>query len=104
MPRRKKDEDFNTQIHAMYERISAGESSHDDEPKAEPAPSPESEKTQKPEKVFDPQTEPAKWLGQRGGKKGGKARTDSMTPEQRKELAKKAAAARWVKPDKTPIS
>lgn len=34
-------------------------------------------------------------LGRRGGLKGGKARAESLTPEQRKESAKKAAAARW---------
>jgi hypothetical protein len=37
-------------------------------------------------------------LGRRGGLKGGKARAASMTPEQRREAAKKAAAARWAKP------
>jgi hypothetical protein len=31
------------------------------------------------------------------GKKGGKSRTDSMTPEARKRLARKAARARWKK-------
>jgi hypothetical protein len=31
------------------------------------------------------------------GKKGGKARADSMTPEQRSEIAKAAAAKRWNK-------
>jgi hypothetical protein len=36
-------------------------------------------------------------MGRRGGLKGGPARTASMTPEERKELAKKAAAARWGK-------
>jgi hypothetical protein len=34
-------------------------------------------------------------LGRKGGLKGGKARAESMTAEQRKEAAKKAAAARW---------
>jgi hypothetical protein len=34
-------------------------------------------------------------LGRKGGLKGGKARAASMTPEQRSEAAKKAAAARW---------
>lgn len=38
-------------------------------------------------------------LGRRGGKKGGKARAASLTPEQRREIAKKAARARWTKPD-----
>lgn len=36
-------------------------------------------------------------LGRRGGKKGGKARADSMTPEERSEAARKAAEARWRK-------
>lgn len=36
-------------------------------------------------------------LGRKGGLKGGKARAASMTPEQRSEAAKKAAAARWSK-------
>ncbi len=34
-------------------------------------------------------------LGRLGGKKGGKARAESMTPERRSEIAKKAAAKRW---------
>jgi hypothetical protein len=33
--------------------------------------------------------------GLTGGSAGGKKRTSSMTPAQRKELAKKAAFARW---------
>lgn len=35
-------------------------------------------------------------LGRRGGKKGGKARAAKMTPEERREAARKAAAARWA--------
>ena len=34
-------------------------------------------------------------LGRLGGKKGGKARAESLTAKRRKEIAKKAAAARW---------
>jgi hypothetical protein len=34
-------------------------------------------------------------LGRRGGLKGGKARAEKLTAKQRKEIAKKAAAARW---------
>ncbi len=30
-----------------------------------------------------------------GGLKGGSARSQTLTPEQRSEIAKKAAAARW---------
>jgi hypothetical protein len=36
-------------------------------------------------------------LGRKGGLKGGKARAESMTPEQRKEAAQRAAQARWHK-------
>lgn len=36
-------------------------------------------------------------LGRLGGLKGGKARANKLTPEQRKEIAKKAAQARWGK-------
>lgn len=36
-------------------------------------------------------------LGHLGGLKGGKARAAKMTPEERKEIAKKAAEARWGK-------
>jgi hypothetical protein len=36
-------------------------------------------------------------LGRLGGIKGGKARASKLTPEQRKEIAKKAAQARWAK-------
>jgi hypothetical protein len=34
-------------------------------------------------------------LGRLGGLKGGKARAESLTPAQRKEIAKKAADTRW---------
>ena len=37
-------------------------------------------------------------LGRRGGLKGGKARAEKLTPDQRSEAARKAAAARWAKP------
>ena len=37
-------------------------------------------------------------LGRRGGLRGGKARAERMTPEERTEAAKKAARARWAKP------
>lgn len=36
-------------------------------------------------------------LGRRGGLKGGKARASKMTPEERSEAARKAAAARWAR-------
>lgn len=34
-------------------------------------------------------------LGRKGGLKGGRARADALTPEERSEIAKRAAAARW---------
>ncbi|HEV2887896.1 MAG TPA: hypothetical protein VGX49_13365 [Jatrophihabitans sp.] len=34
-------------------------------------------------------------LGRRGGLKGGKARAAKLTPEQRAEIARKAARSRW---------
>jgi hypothetical protein len=36
-------------------------------------------------------------LGRRGGQKGGKARAQNMTAEQRKNAASRAANARWGK-------
>lgn len=43
-------------------------------------------------KTFD-----AKALGHLGGIKGGHARANKLTSEQRKEIAQKAAKARWSK-------
>ena len=36
-------------------------------------------------------------LGRMGGLKGGKARAESLSPNQRKRIARKAALARWRK-------
>lgn len=36
-------------------------------------------------------------LGRLGGQKGGKARASKLTPERRKEIARKAAQTRWSK-------
>lgn len=35
--------------------------------------------------------------GARGGKKGGRARADALSPERRSEIARNAAEARWAK-------
>lgn len=45
-----------------------------------------------PEDTRDPA---AVALGGRGGLKGGRARADKLTAEQRSEIARKAASARW---------
>jgi hypothetical protein len=37
-----------------------------------------------------------KALVHKGGLRGGKARAEKLTPEQRREIAKKAALARWA--------
>lgn len=41
--------------------------------------------------------DPSKAHHSAGGKKGGAARAAKLTPEQRSEIAKKAAAKRWSK-------
>jgi hypothetical protein len=53
----------------------------------EPAPA-----EREPENGKDPA---AVALGRKGGLKGGKARAAKMTPQERSEAARKAAAARW---------
>ena len=50
-------------------------------------------------KLVDGKNPYAVILGRRGGLKGGKARAAKLTPEQRTEIAKKAAAKRWGKKD-----
>jgi hypothetical protein len=59
----------------------------------------ENESTSQPEPIKPkPEKDPAAVsLGRRGGLKGGKARAASLTAEQRAEIARKAAAARWNK-------
>jgi hypothetical protein len=46
----------------------------------------------KPEREKNPA---AVELGRKGGLKGGKARAEKLTPEQRSEIARKAARSRW---------
>lgn len=47
--------------------------------------------------VFEGKNPYAVALGRLGGLKGGKARMEKLTPEQRKEIAQKAARKRWAK-------
>jgi hypothetical protein len=42
---------------------------------------------------------PRAQTGRRGGAKGGRARAERLTPEQRSEIARKAAEARWGPPN-----
>lgn len=48
---------------------------------------------------FDP-SQAASMLSALGASKGGKARAEALTPEQRNEIAQKAANARWKKKEK----
>jgi hypothetical protein len=43
-------------------------------------------------------------LGRKGGLKGGKARAAKLTPEERRNAAKKAAEARWAHKAEPPLS
>ena len=45
----------------------------------------------------------AKMLGRLGGLKGGKARAAKLSPERRREIAKKAIDARWAKVKETKL-
>ena len=54
--------------------------------------------TEEPTKKPTPEKNPAAVaLGRLGGLKGGKARAKKLTPEQRTEIARIAAVARWKK-------
>lgn len=44
---------------------------------------------------IDDDADPSKDHHREGGKKGGAARAAKLTPEERSEIAKKAAAKRW---------
>jgi len=50
----------------------------------------------KPEPPEDTRDPAAVALGRKGGLKGGPARADKLTPNQRSEIARKAATARWT--------
>ena len=46
--------------------------------------------------IEDTGADPTKTHHSRGGKKGGAARAAALTPKQRSEIARKAAAKRWT--------
>ena len=50
-----------------------------------------------PEEERSPESRAAALLGRKGGIRGGKARAESLSPRRRKQIAKKAAQARWAK-------
>lgn len=48
-----------------------------------------------PEEPTPEKNQAAVELGRLGGLKGGKARAEKLTPEERSEIARRAAQARW---------
>jgi len=54
-----------------------------------------SEDDEEPDAPDDGKDPAAVALGRKGGLKGGKARAEKLSAERRREIAKKAAAARW---------
>jgi hypothetical protein len=48
-----------------------------------------------PDDPYEGKNPAAVELGRQGGLKGGRARAEKLTAEERSEIAKKAAAARW---------
>lgn len=58
----------------------------------------EEREEEQPDKPDDGKNPAAVALGRLGGKKGGKARAEKLTAEERSIIAKKAASARWSKP------
>jgi hypothetical protein len=48
--------------------------------------------------VVDPPESAKAQAGRKGGTRGGASRAKALTPEQRSEIARKAASARWKKP------
>ena len=81
--RKKKDHDFTVNAFRIVQEAT-GEA--------------EEEQAPEPEPDIGDKNPHAVALGRLGGKKGGKARAEKLTPEQRQEIARKAARARWGKP------
>ena len=79
MPKRKKQEhDFSIIAHRVVQEATGEDEADEDESSpSEP---------EKPDYAA---------LGRAGGKKGGKARAEKLTPEQRSAIARQAANARW---------
>lgn len=77
MPKRKRPRDLN-QLAKFIVDVSTGEA-------------------ELPECQPDGKNPAAVELGKLGGQKGGQARAKKLTPEQRQEIARRAAQARWKK-------
>ena len=82
MARKKKDHDFSVTAFRVVQEATG---------QIEP------ESTKAETELIEGKNPHAVALGRLGGLKGGKARFEKLTPEQRKEIAQKAAHARWAK-------
>jgi hypothetical protein len=80
--RKKKDSDFATIAYRVVQKATAEPTTDEERPGV-------------PEPAANDLHASAVSLGRAGGLKGGKARAAKLTPERRKEIAKKAAAQRW---------
>jgi len=87
MPERSSKKDFNELAFSIVQRAT-GEK-----------PAPEQEETPLTDALdnADLRKEIMREMGSRGGRKGGKARAEKLSPEQRTEIARKAASKRWTK-------
>ena len=81
----KRPRDLNKRAASTVARATGEESEEEPEPTVTPEPTPEERHAA------------AVALGRLGGKKGGPARAAKLTPQQRRESARKAALARWRK-------
>ena len=84
----KRPRDFNQRAASTVARATSEETESAD---------PGLEAAQVPEPTPEERHAAAVALGRLGGKKGGPARADKMTPEERRESAQIAAQARWNK-------
>ncbi len=80
MPRRSSIRDENQLAKSILDEITA------DEPEAQRGPAERKPQEKNPAAVA---------LGRLGGLKGGKARAERLSDDERKEIARKAAEARW---------
>lgn len=83
---RKREDTNEAAFRIIREATEEGDAGKKAEPEKEP------EEDERP-----PKNPNAVALGRLGGKKGGPARAKKLSPERRREIAKKAAEARWKK-------
>lgn len=85
MAKKSKSSDINVTAHEILQALTG-----------EPAGSTSVQRDPAKKKAAPAKNPAAVALGRLGGLKGGKARADSLTPKQRKAIAKKAAESRWA--------